>query len=525
MADHITTEGEAFGRRQDLLKAAVLATVSLLLYVITRTRHFGGDDTVFALVVQRWLEVGSVERVLVHPHHLLYNPLVAACSWLVRALTGDVFVLDVGAAVSAAAAAAAVAGVFLVLCRFRVDENLALLTSVVLAVSGGMWRYATRMEVYTLAAAGVVVWLAAMSSPNASWKKLAAGFAAPWLGHSVLGLLAVPGAWIQRNRPQVLAKAVGAGLVVPGIAVLGLLAWLHGARSVSAVTNIVVGPGSGRWLSLPDPLAALAALRGLVALKTYHALPVYSQSAISLFDLLGVFATIVLAALVVWGVVATIRDKAQLGFVAVLGITVLVPLWLVWDVGNSEHAVAASPLFAALIAMGASAAGRRIGSALLAAVATMLLIVNGVGSALLGTQPNLSRTLLVADFVHEIVPEGGALVTIGVDPELRLALPHLGGRSVIDLTSIVHSARRAGATPEEALGRWLQTAAAAADTWMLEDPDSIVTEQWIAELGIPKPAWRSARSIIRLEHGAILEADEVVIRQSITLRRLEIKSD
>jgi hypothetical protein len=524
MTDHITTKQDALGR-QDLIKAAVLAAVSLLLYAVTRTRHFGGDDTVFALVVQRWLEVGSFERVFLHPHHLLYNPLVAASSWLVRALTGSVFVLDVGATVSAAAAAAAVAGVYLVLRRFHVDENLALLTSVVLAVSGGMWRYATRMEVYTLAAAGVVVWLAVMSNPTTSWKRLAAGFAAPWLGHSVLGLLASPGAWLHRRRPQVLAKAVGAGLAAPAIVVLGLLAWLHGARSVSAVTSIVVGPGSGRWLSLPDPLAALAALRGLVALKTYHVLPVYSPWVMTIFDVLGVLATIVLAALVVWGTVVTIRDKGRLGVVATLGIAVLVPLWLVWDVGNSEHAVAASPLFAALVAVGATAAGRRIGSLLLAAVATMLLVVNGVGSTLLGTQPNLSRTLLVADFVHETVPEGGALVTIGVDPELRLALPHLGGRRVIDLTSIVHSARRAGATPQEALGRWLQLAAAADGTWLLENPDSAVTEQWIAELGIPEQAWRSARSMLRFGPGATLEADDVVIRQSITLRHFELRSE
>ena len=522
MTDHNTTAREASVTRQELLKAAVLAAVSMLLYVITRTRHFGGDDTVFALVVQRWLEVGSIERVLVHPHHLLYNPLVAACSWLVRALTGSVFVLDVGATVSGAAAAVAVAGVYLVLRRFGIDENIALLSSAVLAVSGGIWRYATRMEVYTLAAAGVVVWLAVMSNPTASWKRLAAGFAAPWLGHSVLGLLALPGAWLNRRRPQVLAKAVAAGVVVPAIVVLGFLAWLHGARSVSAVTVIVVGPGSGRWLSFPDPQAAFAALRGLVALKTYHALPVYSPWMVTLLDVLGVIATVVLAALVVWGAVVTMRDKGRLGVAAILGTAVLVPLWLVWDVGNSEHAVAASPLFAALAAVGASAAGRKVGSLLLTAVATMLLIVNGVGSALLGTQPNLSRTLLVADFVHETLPEGGALVTIGVDPELRLALPHLGGRRVIDLTSIVHSARRAGATPQDALGRWLQLAAAADGRWLLEDPDSAVTEQWIAGLGIPEQAWRSARAMLLLGGSATLEADDVVVREAITLRQLEI---
>jgi hypothetical protein len=417
-----------------------------------------------------------------------------------------------------------VAGLFLVLRRFRIDDNLALLASVVLAVSGGMWRYATRMEVYALAAAGVVVWLAAMSNPNASWKRLSAGFAAPWLGHSVLGLLALPGAWLHRCRPRVLAKAIGAGLFAPGIAALGLLAWLNGARSVPAVVSTIVGSGSGRWLSIPDPLAASAALRDLVALKAYHSLPVFSQGATVLFDLLGLLSTVCLAGLVVWGAAVSIRDRSPVGVVAVLGIAVLVPLWLVWNVGNSEHAVAASPLFAVLVAVGASAAGRKTGSLLLAAVALMLLIVNGVGSALLGTQAHLSRTLQVADFVHETVPEDGALVAVGVDPELRLALPHLGGRRVIDLTSIVHSARRAGATPQEALERWLQLAAAADDTWLLEDPDSREVERWITELGVPEPTWRSARAVLLLGRGATLAADDIVIRRSITLRRLEIRS-
>jgi hypothetical protein len=520
-----TSQPASGDRRQDLLKAAVLAAVSLLLYVVTRTRHFGGDDTVFALVVQRWLEVGSFERAFVHPHHVLYNPLVAVCSWLVRAATGGVFVLDVGATVSAAAAAAAVAGVYLVLRRFRVDDNLALLASVTLAVSGGMWRYATRMEVYTLAAAGVVVWLAAMSNESASWRRLAAGFAAPWLGHSVLGLLVMPGAWLQRRRPRVLVAALVAGLVVPGAVVLGILAWLHGLRSASAVTSIVVGPGSGRWLSFPDPLAALEALRDLVALRTYHALPIFSQWTATLFDILGVLATVGLAALVVWGTVASIRDNRRIGVVAVLGIASLVPLWLVWDVGNHEHAVAASPLFAVLVALGASAAGRKVGSVVLAAMAITLLIVNGVGSVLLGTQPHLSRTLMVSDFVRETVPENGTLVAVGVDPELRLALPHLGGRRVIDLTALVHSARRAGATPQEALERWLQLAAAADDTWMLEDPDSTAVQGWITELGIPDQLWRNARVVLGLGRGVTMVADDVVIRDPITLRRLEVRAD
>jgi hypothetical protein len=109
-----------------------------------------------------------------------------------------------------------------------------------------------------------------------------------------------------------------------------------------------------------------------------------------------------------------------------------------------------------------------------------------------------------------------------VDPELRLALQHLGGRRVVDLTALVYSARRAGASPEKAVERWLQRGAAADDTWMLEDPDSPIVRRWVAELGVPDQSWRTARARLRLGRGPTLEADGVVIKEPITLRRLEV---
>jgi hypothetical protein len=524
MTDQESPQCGTGAHKQDLLKAALLAFVSFLVYWLTRTRHFGGDDTVFALVVQRWLEKGVFERAFFHPHHLLYNPLVALCSWLVREARGSVFVLDVGAVVSAAAGAAAVAGVYLVMRRLRIDDNLALAASAVLAVTGGMWRYATRMEVYTLAAVGVVVWLAAMSNERASWRGLAGGFAAPWLGHSALGLLVPPGAWVQRSRPRVVAIALAAGVLVPGVMAGGLLAWIHGARSVSSLMTVVVGSGSGRWLSFPDPVAAMRALGSLVALRVYHALPVYSLWAMNLFDALAVLATAVLAVLVVWGAYVSIRDGFRLGVTAALGVGFMVPLWLVWDVGNHEHAVAALPLFVVLATYGAAAAGRRLGTIMLAVIAAILVVVNGVGSVLLETQPHLSRTLLAADLVRETIPEDGTLVMVGVDPELRLALPHLGGRRTIDLTALVHSAHRAGATPQEALDRWLHRASTADSTWMLEDPDSPPVQRWVAKLGIQDEMWRDARSRLRLGKGATLAADDIVVHERITIRPVDIES-
>lgn len=510
------------GARHDRLKAMVLAVCAFLLYTATRTRHFGGDDTVFATAVQRWLDVGALEPTFIHPHHLLYNPMVAGLSWLVRLLTGSVFVLDMGAAVSAAAAAAAAAGTYLVLRRHEVGDDVALLAAATLVVAGGVWEYATRMEVYTLAAAGVVVWLAAVADRHGSWRKEATGFASPWLGHSVLGLLVLPGAWLLRERPRVLTAAILGGVVVPGAIVAGLLTGIRKVDGLAGVTAIFAGPGLGRWLSAPDPIGALRALHGLVVWQSYRALPVYPAWVMWLFDVLGAMATAVLGALLIWGIVVVLRGGSRVGLAALAGIAVLVPLWLVWDSGNTEHVVAAAPLFTVLVAVGASSIRRRVALAALAAAAVSMLVVNGLGSALLETQPHLSRVMVVADHIQQTVPDGGTLVMIGVDAELRLGLPYLASRHVVDLTSLVHSARRAGAPPAAAVERWLLKAADSQEPWMLEDLNSAGVAQWVGELGIPEADWRRVRSRFAFGDGATLPADGVAIRSPVTLYRVEV---
>jgi hypothetical protein len=160
--------------------------------------------------------------------------------------------------------------------------------------------------------------------------------------------------------------------------------------------------------------------------------------------------------------------------------------------------------------------------AALAAAAVAMLVVNGLGSALLETQPHLSRVMVVADHIQRTVPDGGTLMMIGVDAELRLGLPYLASRHVVDLTSLVHSARRAGAPPAAAVERWLLMAADSQEPWMLEDLDSAAVVEWVGELGIPEADWRRARSRLAFGDGATLPADGVAIRSPVTLHRVEV---
>jgi hypothetical protein len=512
--------------RESLLKAAVLAIASFSMYFVTRTRRFGGDDTVFATVVQRWLDLGAIEPEFLHPHHLVYNPMVAGWAWLGRRVCGSVVVLDAGAAVSAAAAALAVAGVYLVLRRFEVADGISVLAAGVLAVTGGMWRYATRMEVYTLAALGVVVWLAAVADKECTWRRLAGGFAGPWLGHSVLGLLVLPGVWRQRRRPPVVFRAVVAGIVIPGAIAAAALVWLNHAYSVDRLAEVMGGGGLSTWLSAPDPAAAVRAVYGLAVWRTYHQIPVYPHSVMVLFDVLGQVAAIALAGLVILGAVRGSMKLHPLASTAVAGIAILIPLWLVWDVGNPEHVVAAAPLFAVLAALGASSLPRPWAGTALVISASGLLLANGLGSALLETQPQLSRTRVVAEHVRETVPENGVLVAVGVDPELRLGVPYLASRRVIDLTKFVSSADRFDTSPDEALVQWWAAVAAAAaagrDLWLLEDLDDPAVAAWIAKIGISEGAWRRVRAALHVGGGSTLSADGLVVRRPVTLRRLEV---
>jgi hypothetical protein len=75
-------------------QAAVVGAVALVTYLLTRTRDLGGDDTVYAMTVDGFLSGHGVSRELFHPHHPIYNPIVAAVCWLLRLVGFRPFVAD-----------------------------------------------------------------------------------------------------------------------------------------------------------------------------------------------------------------------------------------------------------------------------------------------------------------------------------------------------------------------------------------------------------------------------------------------
>ena len=493
--------------RQEAIVAAVLA---LLGYLLTRTRDFGGDDTAFATAVDAFLGGRGASMEVVHPHHPVYNLLVAGATWLCRGVGLHPLVLDVGAALSAVAAAGAVGLLVFMLRRAEFDDWTALLAGLVLGASGGMWQFATRMEVYTLAAAAVAAWLAVVgvASPRAIRAGLAG--AAAILAHAVTGLLAVPTAWRLRRRPREAALAVLIAVVIAGSVLAGLLGIFLGAWTPAALLGIVAPRGAEEWLAKGSALGAWRTVVGLVTWGWYRTVPVWPAPFVLVADVCGWVACGGLGLLVLLGIRGAVRQRAPLATTALLGIAAFVPVWLLWDVGNVEHAVAAAPLLAVLAAVGAASLPRQAGRWGLGLVFLALVVANGLASAIPQARPENSRPLTIASFVAASVPADAVVLSIGTDPRVRLSLGYLSGRRVLDLTRAGDAARREGKSPEQAWRWWLGQAEAARSVWATPDVFDPASRGWIERYGIRPDALDELATTWRVGERRRLPGDEVV---------------
>jgi hypothetical protein len=274
-----------------------------------------------------------------------------------------------------------------------------------------------------------------------------------------------------------------------------------------------IEPGQG-WL-FPRALGAL------VQWSWYREVPVLVPPASRALDIGGSLALALAAGLVLVGSWRVLRDPAErLGRTSALAVAAFVPLWLVWDVGNFEHTVAAAPLFGVLVAVGAASLPPRAGSAALAALVLLLASVNGIGGAALQRRPENGRLWITAGFVQQHVSASGLILGVGTDPRVRLGLSYLAGRHVADLTLAVRSARIAGHPPEDGLRWWIGRARGASELWALGDVFDPRTEAWIDQLGIPREAWRAALADLSTRSTAELVPDGAVVREPFRLHRL-----
>jgi hypothetical protein len=503
--------------------AVVLGLVALVTYLLTRTRDFGGDDTVYATAVAGWLQHGELQRTFIHPHHAVYNPLVALVAALWQLLFGHVVVLDAGAWVSGAAAAFVIGALIVVLTGNGIKPEVALLAAAVVATCGSVWRFATMMEVYTLAAAGVVLWLAALSRSKVSGARIGLGLAAAWLGHLILGLLVLPTVWCLRRQPRQLLIALAIGVAVPATLLVVVLALSQGATSPAEVYGLFVSSSLSGWLHAPDVGALLDAGYGLVVWQWYSEVPVYSPAAATWLTRIGNLAVLLLLPLLVLGLILAVRKRQAITTAALGGLLVMLPYWMVWDVGLAQHMLAALPLLAVIIALAADALPGRLGVVALAMILGCQVISNGIGSAIPQTQPHFSKMILIAEFVQKVVPEQGQVLAVGADAEVRLGLPYLASRHVEDLTLLVADARGQGVPPEVALRYWLDQVDSGRPTWALGEVFDPATVAWIEELGIARATWHKALQALISGEPITLPADHVALPEPVTLRPVVLR--
>jgi len=504
-----------------LAEGIVLGVAAMAVYLLTRTRDVGGDGTVFASAVDNWLRGRPEWSLLFLPHHPVYNPLVAAVSWIARALGTRPLVLDVGAGVSAAAAAFALGATVVLLRRAGVREGVALLAATALALAGGFWAYATRMEVYTLAAAAVVLWLAAVGRERARAVPVGTALCLAVLAHAATGLLAIPTALRMRRRPRELSLALLIGIGVPTLLIISSFVLLEGRMTPLAWS---AGFFTGAEYLEPARVGSVPqALRGLLLWGFYHSAPVLRPAAVLWMDRLGALALVLAAALLALGVVSAVRRRNPLALTALLALLAYLPLWLVWDVGNVEHVVAAAPLFAVLLGFGANEIPRRGGAGLLAATAALLVVVNGVASALPQSRPQNGRVWVVASFVQRHLPLDAVILSSGRDARLRLGLEYLSGRRVVDLTLAVSSARQHGLPPAAALAYWLQGAASARHPWAMGDVFEPQTAAWVEKIGLTSKQWDGALAHLHPGPAIPLRGDAALVAGPVSFRPISFR--
>ena len=501
----------------------VLGVAFMVVYALTRTRDLGGDGTVFAQAVEAWLRQGSVWRTFFHPHHVLYNPLVALCTAGGRLLAPGLLSVDGGAFLSAACAAAAVGLLTSLLMRRGMPTGISILAGTVMGVSGGLWQFGTRIEVYALAALAVVVWLDLLSREAPRPGAAGLGLAAALLSHLAMVVLA-PATFLRTAPPaRRRAAALALGLGTPALVLALLFSIRSGVHPAAWLHELL--PASSHDYLRPDPEGPLRALEGLLWWGWYRGTPVLTGAATGVLEQLAVSASVLAAVLALAGALhLRLRGPgSRLRTTALLALGGFLPLWLVWDTGNVEHTVASAPLWAVLLAAGARRLPRRTGSVALGLLALCLAAGNGLGSAIPQARPENGRVWVLASFVRETVPPEATVLSVGTDPRLRLGLPYLSGRHVVDLTLAVAAARRQGRDPHLALAYWLERARSAGTVWLLPDVLDPGSEQRAEELGIAPEAWRRATSMFTVLQVKTLPPDGIVLRRPFQLSLASVR--
>jgi hypothetical protein len=220
------------GPRVDWILGAALGLAAVVLYLSARNVFYSFDPLFYAEAV----ELGTADRLL-HPHHLLYNPICRLAYGGARFLGYGGRALAPMHVVNALAGGAGVAFMFALCRRLGARRWASLWAAVGVATAAAYWASAAGVEVYTLGTAAALAALYAATQVPSRGKKAAAlagaAFAGAALTHQ-LNLLLAPAGFIyvlitgNAGRKKALAFAGGyaaafaVGYVAVPAALLGL---------------------------------------------------------------------------------------------------------------------------------------------------------------------------------------------------------------------------------------------------------------------------------------------------------------
>ncbi|NIT35049.1 MAG: DUF2723 domain-containing protein [candidate division Zixibacteria bacterium] len=213
------------GPRLDWALSGGLGLAALLLYLRVRNALYSFDAVAYAEVVEN----GTAQQLL-HPHHVLYNPICRLAYAVARLLGYDGRALGPMHFLNALAGAVGVAFTFLVCRKLGASRTASLLAGLAVATAAAYWANAAGVEVYTLGTAAALVGLyaaAQVPSRGTSAATLAGAACAGAALIQQLNILLAPAAFIYvlttgaARRQKALAFAGGyAGAFVLGYVVL-----------------------------------------------------------------------------------------------------------------------------------------------------------------------------------------------------------------------------------------------------------------------------------------------------------------
>jgi hypothetical protein len=414
--------------QRNLLLSSLIALGSALLFVLIRTDVHTYDALSYVLDVDRkpWQE-------LFHPHHLAYGPLGALLRAAATAFGRSGTVEPLLQTLNGIAGGLTIGLLSATLLKLTQRPAAALIAAGTVAVSNAFWYYSGEIEVYTLAALGLVLFL----------RLLLSSLAAP-TPRMMLGLAAAQSFAVLFHQTNVLLTLVLLAALVPAwrqVPAAARPAWLRRLLlPYLAVCTLLIG-GSYLWVAfavsrLPDLPALFDWLFSYARTGFWGGVPQASTLGALLSGWSRTFAPQYgwLVLLVTLLLLPFLRRAPQLAggrAVALLSwLCIYTVFFAWWEADNIEFWIAVLPPLAVgwAVALDRLAAWRPTVRPLLIAAAALglLAVSNGLALRERGDAARDLQRAVSDELIARTQPGDLLIVPDGV---LELYLPHYGQRN------------------------------------------------------------------------------------------------